>query len=90
MAIEFGVLGPLSKETADDRNDGSPDSKINQFSNHNIKVDTVKCFSEIDSTQVVIVTWFIKSFLNKVKHIYEVVRSGTPFDIAELLGVQLR
>ena len=59
MAIEFGVLGLLSKETADDRNDGSPDSKINQFSN--IMVDTVKCFSEIDSTQVGIVTWLTQS-----------------------------
>ena len=55
-----------------------------------LRLTQSKRFSEIDSTQVGIVTWFIKSFLNKVKHIYEVVRSGTPFDIAELLGVQLR
>ena len=67
MAIEFGVLGPLSKETADDRNDGSPDSKINQFSNHNIKVDTVKCFSEIDSTHVGIVKSSISMRLCEVE-----------------------
>ena len=72
MAIEFGELGPLSKETADHRNDGSPDSKINQFSNHNIMVDIVKRFSEIDSKQVGIVTWLtwsnalVKSTVNRL------------------------